>query len=169
MNRFDVWLDRASDRLRGHALADRTFYTASRAADHSVLWHVLAVGVALPSAEPLSTWLPLALALGFESLLVNVGIKSLFRRQRPLQDHPRPHHLRRPRTSSFPSGHATSGFMAAVVLTSSAPPLAPLWFLLATVVAWSRVHVRIHHGTDVVAGALLGAALGFGVVRVWPI
>ena len=66
--------------------------------------------------------------------------------------------MRIPRTSSFPSGHASSAFFAAVALRDS--PGAPLIFAAAAIVAASRVHVRMHHASDVVAGALLGAALG---------
>jgi len=36
----------------------------------------------------------------------------------------------------------------------------PLWYALAGGVAASRVHTRIHHASDVVAGAALGLALG---------
>jgi len=41
------------------------------------------------------------------------------------------------------------------------------WFGLATVVACSRIHVRVHHGSDVVAGAALGLALGAVAKRLW--
>jgi undecaprenyl-diphosphatase len=35
-----------------------------------------------------------------------------------------------------------------------------VWYLIATIVALSRVYVRIHHASDVVAGAGVGAVLG---------
>ena len=35
-----------------------------------------------------------------------------------------------------------------------------LWTPIATVVAVSRIHVRVHHASDVVAGAAVGAVLG---------
>ena len=90
------------------------------------------------------------------------------RRARPTGHHLRPHRLRRPRTSSFPSGHATSGFLAASLLAEdSATPLT--WYALAGVVAASRVHVRIHHASDVVAGAVMGVAAGRLVRRRWPL
>jgi undecaprenyl-diphosphatase len=110
----------------------------------------------------------LAVALAIESLVVNWGVKSLFRRARPGWDESRPHRLRRPRTSSFPSGHATSGFLAATLLSEDSRfPVG--WFALASVVAASRVHVRIHHASDVVAGAAMGAIAGRLVRRRWPL
>jgi undecaprenyl-diphosphatase len=68
--------------------------------------------------------------------------------------------LRTPLTSSFPSGHASSAFFAAVLLARRQPKLAGLWFGLAAVVACSRIHVRMHHASDVVVGAAIGATLG---------
>src|SRR4029453_1553646 len=94
-------------------------------------------------------------ALGLESLLVNVGIKTLVRRHRPLPELELPHHLRIPRTSSFPSGHASSAFVAAALL-SDGSRAKPLYYALATVVAVSRIHVRIHHASDVVGGVVIG-------------
>ena len=100
-------------------------------------------------------------ALGIESAMINGPVKMLFRRERPIAENQRPHTLRIPRTSSFPSGHATSGFCAAVLLgTRAARWKRPFYFLLAAVVAHSRIHVRIHHASDVVAGAAIGTLFG---------
>jgi undecaprenyl-diphosphatase len=168
-----VAFDAAAERrfegaLRGRPVADRVFFTASSLGDFSLLWHVVGAGRAVvqPSFRPAARRLGVALAV--ESLVVNWGIKSLVRRARPHGDHVRPHRLRRPRTSSFPSGHATSGFLAATLLSEgSRAPLA--WYAVATVVAASRVHVRIHHASDVVAGAAMGLAAGRTVRRRWPL
>jgi len=50
-------------------------------------------------------------------------VKSFFRRKRPewLSETPRPHRLRRPRSSSFPSGHASAAFTAATILSEDDP------------------------------------------------
>ncbi|MBW3537347.1 MAG: phosphatase PAP2 family protein, partial [Actinobacteria bacterium] len=109
------------------------------------------------------------IALGLESGLVNLGVKSLFRRTRPVYDGPRPYALRRPLTSSFPSGHATSGFMAAALLSDGDEKVAPLYYGLATVIAVSRVYVKIHHASDVAAGAALGMVLGRVARHVAPL
>jgi undecaprenyl-diphosphatase len=98
-------------------------------------------------------------ALAIESIVINVVVKSLFSRERPIdQSYEHPHHLRYPMTSSFPSGHATAAFAAATLLSNRRWHR---WLLypLATLVALSRVHVRIHHASDVLGGAIIG--LGF--------
>ena len=97
--------------------------------------------------------------MGIESALVNLGIKSLFKRTRPAHEGDRPLQLRQPRTSSFPSGHATSAFTAAALL-SDRDRLWPAYYGVAVVVAASRVYVRIHHASDVLAGVAVGVLLG---------
>jgi undecaprenyl-diphosphatase len=67
--------------------------------------------------------------------------------------------MHRPRTSAFPSGHATTAFTAATLL-SDGTGAGPAYFGLAALVAVSRVYTRMHHGSDVLAGALLGLAMG---------
>src|SRR6202022_3636366 len=94
--------------------------------------------------------------VGLESVLVNIGIKSLFRRQRPVVDVPRPYPLRIPLTSSFPSGHATAAFSAATLSAAGDPGMAPLYYTAAAIVALSRIHVRIHHASDIAGGIALG-------------
>ena len=69
--------------------------------------------------------------------------------------------VRRPSTSSFPSGHASSAVFAATVLTGwDRRAVIPLWWMIAAIVGTSRAYVRIHHASDVVAGALVGWVLG---------
>jgi undecaprenyl-diphosphatase len=165
--RFDAAVDAWFDRLRGNAVADRVFYTASTLADHSLLWHLLGAAGAVGHPKGFERALRLSLALGAESALVNGGIKSLFRRERPVYEAIRPHNLRTPKTTSFPSGHASSAVMAAIILSEDSP-LAPVYAGLAAVVAASRIHVRIHHASDVLGGAAVGLALGVAVRRLWP-
>ena len=47
--------------------------------------------------------------------------------------------------------------------------LRPVYYGLAVVVATSRIYVRIHHASDVLAGAVLGAALGRLGRRLYPL
>jgi len=166
---FDRTVDGWFDRLRGHAPADRLFYGASSVGDFSLIWHL--AGVARPRRSRAGTRAArLVTALGAESLLVNGVVKSWFRRTRPVWDQPRSRNLRTPRSSSFPSGHATSGFMAATLLGAGrSKPTKALWLGAATIVAASRVHVRIHHASDVAAGAVIGVGLGAIVKRMWPL
>lgn len=166
---FDDAVDRRVDRARGNPRVDRLMYGASELGDWSLIWHLIGAAQALlPGRDPM-TAVRLSTILGAESLLVNGGIKSLFRRTRPVwvSELPRPHHLRTPLSSSFPSGHASAAFTAAGVLAQG-DPLWPLYYGIAVVVASSRVYVRIHHASDVVAGAAMGVGLAGVARRLWP-
>ncbi|WP_436795349.1 phosphatase PAP2 family protein [Actinospongicola halichondriae] len=164
---FDAAVDRALDHLRGNPTADRIFYTASELGDFSLIWHLVATTKGLRRGDDLEGTLRLVGALGLESLLVNAGIKSIFRRSRPVTDVPRPHRLRKPRSSSFPSGHASAATVF-VVMASEDDKLAPLYVAAAATVAVSRIYVRIHHASDVVGGVVVGAALGAAMRRWLP-
>ncbi len=170
IGRFDRAVDAAvAKKLRGRPAVDQVFYTASALGDFSLLWHLIGTTRALGSPRHERQAVRLAVSLGVESVLVNHGVKSLFRRTRPTWEQHHHHRLRHPSSSSFPSGHATSGFMAATLLADQSHHGWPVWYVLATVVAASRVHVGIHHASDVLVGAVVGTALGRAVLRIWPV
>ncbi len=169
VRRFDDVVDGAFDRLRGHRPVDRVFYGASAIGDHGMVWVMLGAIRGLRGDRHWRAALRVGLGVGIESVLVNAGVKSLFRRSRPVAIVERPFPLRIPLTSSFPSGHATSAFCAATLLADGDAHLAPLYFGAATVVALSRVHVRIHHASDVAGGIVIGLLLGQLGKRIAPL
>jgi undecaprenyl-diphosphatase len=64
------------------------------------------------------------------------------------------------RTSSFPSGHAASGFAFATASGLEQPVLLVPLEALALAVAWSRVESGQHYPADVAAGAAVGLFTG---------
>ncbi|WP_304363106.1 phosphatase PAP2 family protein [Rhodococcus tukisamuensis] len=62
-----------------------------------------------------------------------------------------------PESASFPSGHAASAFAFAYTVGRHYPALAVPIRLLASGVAYSRVHTVVHYPGDVVLGSVLGA------------
>ena len=166
---LDEAVDRAFDRLRGNPVADRVLYSASTLGDFSVIWSFLGSVRGLRSDEDADAAIRLLVCLGIESALVNGLIKSLLPRRRPVFEGDHPFSLRTPKTASFPSGHASAGFMAATLLSDGRGRRAKAgWFGVAAVVASSRIHTRAHHASDVLAGAALGLVLGQIAKRAWP-
>jgi membrane-associated phospholipid phosphatase len=109
-------------------------------------------------------WL-LALALAVPAgLSINVLLKYLFRRARPVPDEP----LMTLATYSFPSGHTAGttlfyGMLAAYVVsqTRSTPARTAAmlgWVCAVALVAFSRVYLGVHYLTDVVAAAAWACA-----------
>jgi undecaprenyl-diphosphatase len=161
MTSFDATADRILEPLRNNKASITLFGFASTVGDFSIAWHVIGFLRAIGSTERLQQAFALSIALGVESLIVNQGVKRLFRRSRPTVSGDHRFDVRTPSTSSFPSGHASSATFAAIVLISfTGWPLGIAWVAVALVIALSRVVVRIHHMTDIVGGIATGALLG---------
>jgi len=165
---FDNNLDRAFGRLRGNPVTDRIFYTASSLGEHGTIWLIFGALRGLRSERDWHAAVRVGAGVGIESAIVNLGIKSIFRRARPVYSGVRPLPLRRPLTSSFPSGHATSAFTAAALLSED-DKLWPLYYATAVVVASSRVYVKVHHASDVVGGIAMGMVMGRIGRRLFPL
>lgn len=81
-------------------------------------------------------------------------------------------HLPRPRDrdghvsfDGFPSGHTTTSFALAWLLTRAFPRLAPLWYALAAAIGWSRVEGHAHFRYQVLCGAVLGTGIAWAVTE----
>jgi undecaprenyl-diphosphatase len=61
---------------------------------------------------------------------------------------------------SFPSGHATIAFTLATVLAYKEPKYKYWFYLLAILIALSRIYLGKHYPFDVIVGAILGYLLG---------
>ena len=95
-------------------------------------------------------------------------LKAISRRERPC--HLEPHcwaTILPPDKFSFPSGHTMTAFsIALVVAFSIRASKGPLYFL-AISIAVSRVVLGMHFLSDVLAGAVLGSALGVTAIVVF--
>lgn len=159
--RFDERADAALEPLRNLRGARLVFSAATALGDFGLAWHLIGLARAIGSTDRLWEAVWLSSMIGVESLLINQGLKPLFRRTRPTERGDGRFVLRKPRTSSFPSGHASSAFFSAIVLTALLPwPLSAACFGLALIIATSRVAVRIHHASDVLGGIVAGSVMG---------
>ena len=64
--------------------------------------------------------------------------------------------IARPTSYSFPSGHTSSSFAAALILTLRHKKVGWLAYIPAVLIAFSRIFLFVHYPTDVLAGILLG-------------
>lgn len=156
----DVWLLRKIGAGQGSESAGRTMQTLSFVAQHGALWFGLGVLLALADRRRWVAWLVMG-ASAPGSIGINLGFKLLVRRKRPDLESGLESSTTEGWTSySFPSAHATSSFTAAVVASEVDRRLRFPAVLLACLISLSRVRLLKHYPADVVAGGLVGAALG---------
>ncbi len=101
------------------------------------------------------------------AVVLQKQLKNRYRRLRPCErpEGP-PQRAPIPDHGSFPSGHTLHAVMAAVVTASLIPTIAPLFLVIALLIAMSRVVLGVHYPSDVLAGATLGGILGTLTVAV---
>lgn len=112
----------------------------------------------------------LFLAIGVPGLFATV-VKRLIGRARPFvggHDDPFAYmpFIWRPEYAAMPSGHSTTSVAAAIAIGAIWPRTRWVMWLYALTIMLSRVVVLAHHPSDVIAGALVGAA-GVYLVRRW--
>lgn len=96
------------------------------------------------------------------SAVVNLAVKPLSGRRRPDRetgDVPIARHVSMPVSRSFPSGHTAAAVAFASGVGRVMPAAGAPLHALAAAVGYSRVHTGVHYPGDVVAGALIGAAI----------
>jgi len=62
---------------------------------------------------------------------------------------------------SFPSNHAVNNFAAAAFFSRLYPNYKTLLFIIASLVALSRVYLGLHYPSDIIAGAAIGIVFGY--------
>ena len=118
----------------------------------------LGIGLALAAFGETRLGLAVLVANAGSHVLVQV-LKRAVARARPCDAMGRPLALvALPDPHSFPSGHAAAATAIAMTIVLAHPLAAPIALPLAGVVAHSRVALRVHHVSDVVAGVVLGLA-----------
>jgi undecaprenyl-diphosphatase len=143
----------------------------SRSANKGRLWFALAaIGVLVPGRTRRAA-IRAAGALAATSLVTNTVLKPLTNRKRPaIELTPIFRRLHRaPHTTSFPSGHSASAAAFATGAALEYPVAGAAIAPLAAAVAYSRIHVGVHHVSDVVAGFALGAGIAVATGRWWPV
>ncbi|WP_425440516.1 bifunctional phosphatase PAP2/diacylglycerol kinase family protein [Prauserella shujinwangii] len=143
----------------------------TRSANKGRLWWAVAAVLATRKGPVRRGALRGIAAVAAASASANLLGKPLLPRRRPAADWVPEHRrlVRRPTSSSFPSGHAASATAFVTAVTMESPRTGAALLPLAAAVAYSRVHTGVHWPSDVGAGMLIGAASALATRHWWPL
>ena len=129
------------------------------------LWYAMCAAVLLFGGEDRWHAVSAALLAGTVGVALFIWLKRVTGRSRPCAVEPHCWStLLPPDQFSFPSGHTITAFAFATPLMAYYPDLGWGVGFCAFSIAASRILLGMHFLTDVLAGALIGSALGYGAV-----
>ncbi len=145
-------------RTHGHSAGVEDAAVAlGKAGNNGLIWFILGATLAIIDNGRWESWLICAL-LGPVAIGLNYLVKLAVKRPRPVLEG-LPPLGGAPSSLSFPSAHATSSFAVATAMCRVDPATSAA-FLVAFALALGRPYLGMHYPSDVLAGALIGIALG---------
>ncbi|MGG7177586.1 phosphatase PAP2 family protein [Clostridium paraputrificum] len=107
------------------------------------------------------------LALILTTIVGEGVIKHIVRRKRPFIKREGQNLLiTEPITHSFPSGHTASSFAVAAVFIRNESGISLLICLIAILIGYSRIYLKVHYPSDVLGGAIIGYFCGYWVTTI---
>lgn len=144
---------------------DWLFVALTAIGQAAIVWIALAPVLALWARKPVVLTTLVTAATVWTADLLTVGLKAVFDRERPYDVVPAADPLLRwDVSSSFPSGHAATSAAGALILAYLIGRGGLALALLAVAISFSRVYVGVHYPLDVLAGAVVGLAVGAAAV-----
>lgn len=158
-------LDLIQTHLRCGVL-DEIMPAVSLCGNMGIFWVVLAVALSAKAKyRRCSITMLIGLIIGV--LVGNLAIKNAVRRDRPCWINEQADLLIGvPQDFSFPSGHTLSSFAAAAILYYYNKKLGIPAFIVAGLIAFSRMYLYVHFPTDILAGILVGFAVAAVTVAI---
>jgi undecaprenyl-diphosphatase len=141
--------------------------TVTTLGDEGIIFIVLGL-VLLCTKKYRKAGVSILVALVVMLLLNNIVLKELIARPRPFNLDPETYDwwyevykypyfkIHQPSSFSFPSGHTSSAFAAAIALLCHDRKLGIPTTIFAAIMGFSRIYVEVHYCTDVIGGAIVG-------------
>jgi len=130
------------------------------------LWYGLGIALSILGGHRGRVAAGAMILAGATSITAFLCMKRVAKRPRPC--HVEPHSwakLLPPDQFSFPSGHTMTAFAVSLPVAALFPHLAAAVYFAAASIAISRILLGMHFLSDVVAGALVGSAVGYGALN----
>lgn len=147
-------------------LTDKVMTAVTHMGDHGILWiGICIILMAVPKTRKSGFALAIAMIAGL--VICNLLMKNIIARPRPFVAYDFPIIINPPMGYSFPSGHSSNSFIAATVIALRHRKVAIPAYIIATLIAFSRVYLCVHYPSDVIVGAVIGMGIGFVTVRLF--
>lgn len=144
---------------------DRLFPIITFLGDKGLIWIIISLFL-LSNKKYRRTGFMLISVLILATILGEGLMKNLIQRPRPFIDYPMFELIiSRPSGYSFPSGHTTSSFAAAGVLSKNFKKYQSFFWILAFLISISRLYLLVHYPSDVIVGIFLGLFCSLIVLR----
>lgn len=147
---------------------NKIMITASRAGSAGIVWSAICLPF-LINSNWRATGANFVFGLAWAHLMGEIIIKHIVKRVRPCHTLDDDEQLiDRPRFYSFPSGHTTASFamVGVALMRCKVITFMPI-LMLAMLIAFSRIYLRVHYLTDVIAGMILGLTCGICSVLIF--
>src|SRR5687768_7240025 len=172
LDALDANLFLAVNHLPHTRFLNTLFYSLTVAFNGGAAWYIVTGIAALRNRRKVGDLLwEVGLPLTITTMLLEYPIKAYFKRRRPFISIIQAIVIgKKPGTCSFPSGHSAAAFAGAWLLNRKFPRFGVVRYLVAGMVAFSRIYLGDHYPGDVASGSLLGmlfSRLFSRLVRLW--
>ena len=143
------------DNMHG-VIMDKSMVLSTYLGNSGIIW-IIIVGILMINKKYRKIGLMALGALILSTILGEEILKNVVKRIRPSENIPAWNLLiTKPISYSFPSGHTTSSFAVAGVLSKYFKRYAFGFLGLASLIGFSRLYLYVHYPTDILAGIGLG-------------
>ena len=166
-------LDKIED-LFEHDAMDAIMTFITHLGDAGIIWIIITICL-LISKQYRKLGILCAIGLISGLIIGNIIVKNVVSRQRPFElansladtidqwknfFH---YKIKPPTDRSFPSGHTQASFIVATILMMAKRKFGIPALILAFLIGFSRLYLKVHFPTDVLGGMLMGIAIGLTV------
>lgn len=135
---------------------DKIMVGISSLGNAGILWVIIAI-ILLISKKHRKTGIHMFIAMVLTLFVGNLILKNLVQRERPCWiDTTIPLLINNPKDYSFPSGHTMNSFTAAMCIFLHQKRWGIVAFVVAALIAFSRMYLFVHFPTDIITGMIIG-------------